>query len=180
MDFPVPEQLITNETETITRKKIQGKNREQPFYSDPIYRPPPRPPDNLRPNCLESESDTKPKIDIEIEENSPHQEGIISNVYQRPDKSHFQEPKDLESLINTHNLVQKFLPKQADIDEILKVIQRKVLKGMHLLVMVKEIQAGYLSSSYFKDIYLYLAQNRLPSSKAAIRKVETLAKNISY
>ena len=42
--------------------------------------------------------------------------------------------------------------------------------------MVMEIQAGYLSSSYFKDIYLYLAQNRLPSSKAAIRKVEMLAK----
>ena len=45
---------------------------------------------------------------------------------------------------------------------------------MHLSVTVKEIQAGYLSSSYFKDIYLYLAQNKLPSSKAAIRKVETL------
>ena len=46
---------------------------------------------------------------------------------------------------------------------------------MHLPVMVKEIQAGYLSSSYFKDIYLYLAQNRLPISKAPIRKVEILA-----
>ena len=46
---------------------------------------------------------------------------------------------------------------------------------MHLSMMIKEIQAGYLSSSYFKDIYLYLAQNRLPSSKATIRKVKTLA-----
>ena len=46
---------------------------------------------------------------------------------------------------------------------------------MHLSEMVKEIQAGYLSSSYFKDIYLYLAQNKLPSSKAVIRKVEALA-----
>ena len=68
MDFPVPDQLITNKTETITRGKIQGKNREQPFYQDPIYRPPPRPPDNLEPNHPESESDTKPKIDIEFEE----------------------------------------------------------------------------------------------------------------
>ena len=88
-DFPVPKQLITNETETITRRKIQGKGREQPFYTDLIYRPPPRPPDNLRPNCLESELDTMPKIDIEFEENSPHQEGIISEFYQRPDKSYF-------------------------------------------------------------------------------------------
>ena len=49
MDFPVPDQLITNETETITRREIQCKNREQPFYPDLIYRPPPRPPENLWP-----------------------------------------------------------------------------------------------------------------------------------
>ena len=40
---------------------------------------------------------------------------------------------------------------------------------------VKEIQAGYLVISYFKDIYLYLAQNNLPSNKTAIKKVEPLA-----
>ena len=40
---------------------------------------------------------------------------------------------------------------------------------------VKEIQAGYLCSPYFKDLYLYLSQNKLPSSKSAIRKLETLA-----
>ena len=44
-----------------------------------------------------------------------------------------------------------------------------------MLAEVKEIQAGYLSSPHFKDIYLYLVQNKLPTSKAAIRKVETLA-----
>ena len=68
-----------------------------------------------------------------------------------------------------------FLPKQADIDKILKIIQRKVLEGTHLPVTVKEIQVGYLVSPYFKDIYLYLAQNKLPSTKTAIHKVETLA-----
>ena len=46
---------------------------------------------------------------------------------------------------------------------------------MHLSVMIKEIQAVYLNSSYFKDIYLYLAQNKLPSSKVAIKRVEALA-----
>ena len=55
------------------------------------------------------------------------------------------------------------------------MIQRKVLKGTHLPVEIKEIQAGYLNSSHFKDIYLYLAQNKLPTSKAAIRKAEVLA-----
>ena len=55
------------------------------------------------------------------------------------------------------------------------MIQRKVLKGTHLPVEVREIQARYLNSSHFKDIYLYLSQNKIPNSKAAIRKVEMLA-----
>ena len=58
----------------------------------------------------------------------------------------------------------------------LEVIQRKVLKGTHLPVKIKEIQARYLLSLYFKDMYLYLSQNKLPSSKMAIKRVEALAK----
>ena len=54
------------------------------------------------------------------------------------------------------------------------MIQKKVLKGTHLPVEVKEIQARYLNSSHFKDIYLYLSQNKLPTSKVPIRIVETL------
>ena len=46
---------------------------------------------------------------------------------------------------------------------------------MHLLVTIKEIQAEYLNSSYFKDIYLYSGHNTLPSSNAEIKKVEALA-----
>ena len=100
---------------------------------------------------------------------------LFSETFQRPDKSFFQDPKELNDLINTGNLIQKFLPRQADIDNILKMIQRKVFKGTHLPVEIKEIQATYLTSSHFKDIYLYLSQNNLPTSKEAIRKIETLA-----
>ena len=67
------------------------------------------------------------------------------------------------------------MPEQTDINKTLEVIQRKVLKGTHLPVKIKEIQVGYLHSPYFKDLYLYLLQNRLPSSKSAIRKLETLS-----
>ena len=55
------------------------------------------------------------------------------------------------------------------------MIQRKVLKGAHLLVEIKEIQAGYLTSSDFKNIYLYLSQHKLTTYKTVIRKVEMLA-----
>ena len=103
----------------------------------------------------------------------------MSKTLQRLDKSFFQNPKDLGDLINKENLIHKFLPKQMDIDNILEVIQRKVLKGTHLPVDVKEIQVGYLHSPHFKDLYHYLLQNRLPRSKSAIKKLEALSeKNI--
>ena len=50
-------------------------------------------------------------------------------------------------------------------------------KGTHLLLTIKEIQVGYLSSFYFKDLYLFLSQNKLPSKRSSIKKVKTLAEN---
>ena len=114
-------------------------------------------------------------INLDIEENSPFQEGVISETVQRPDKSFFQNPKKLEDLIDMGNLIHKFLPRQTDIDKILYIIQRKVLKGTHLPVEIKEIQAGYLHSPYFKEIYQYLLQNKLPHSKLARKKLEALS-----
>ena len=62
-----------------------------------------------------------------------------------------------------------------DIDKILHIIQRKVLKGTKLPVEINEIQAGYLHSPYFKEIYKYLSQNKLLHSKLAIKKLEALS-----
>ena len=81
----------------------------------------------------------------------------------------------MTDLIDTTKLIQKFLPKQTDIHKILDIIKRKVLKGTHLTLTIKEIQAGYLSSPYFKDLYLFLSQNKLPSKRSSVKKVETLA-----
>ena len=130
-----------------------------PLYPDLPLRTPKQQP--IKQNIQE----INPKINLDFEENSPFQEGIMSETFQRLDKSFFQNPKALGDLINKENFVHNFLPKQTDIDKILGVIQRKVLKGTHLPVEIKEIQAGYLYSPYFKDLYLYLSQNKLPSSK---------------
>ena len=99
----------------------------------------------------------------------------MSETFQRPDKSFFQNPKELGDLIDKGNFIHKYLPKQMDIDKILEVIQKKVLTATHLPMKIKEIQAGYLCSPYFKDLYLYPSQNKLPSSKTAIKKLEALA-----
>ena len=156
--------------------KIQ--HRPAPSYHDPYARPPPKPPDTLDPldswkDLLDNDLDRK----VEIEENSPFQEGIISETYERPDNSYVQEPQELTDLIDTTKLIQKYLPKQMDIDKILDIIKKKVLKGMHLPLTIKEIQAGYLTSPYFKDLYLFLSQNKLPSKRSTIKQVEMLAES---
>ena len=61
-----------------------------------------------------------------LKENSPYQEGVMSETFQRLDKSFCQNPKELGDLINKENLVHKFLAKQTDVDKVLEVIQRKV------------------------------------------------------
>ena len=59
-------------------------------------------------------------------------------MYQILDKSYFQEPQELESLINTGRLVQKFLLKQADIDKKLKLYKEKFSKEHIYLLLQKK------------------------------------------
>ena len=146
-----------------------------PIHLNQISNPIPKLPERVIQNDRQTDLDLDLEINRDIEENSTYQEGIISEIYQRPHKSQLVDSPELTDIVNTEKIVQKYLPKQADIDKILKVIQRKVLKGTHLPITIKEIQSGYLNSPYFKDLYLYLSQNKLPSSKGAMCKIEALS-----
>ena len=68
-----------------------------PFHPGPTYRPPPKPIRSNMPSSQES-SQSSPSsenissdINLDFEENSPFQEGIISEAYQRPDKYFIDE-----------------------------------------------------------------------------------------
>ena len=118
-----------------------------PVVVPPNDRPPPKPP-----NIDETNADPhrRPDPSMDIEENSHHQEGIITKADVVPDQSYLQQPQELIKLVNTLKCVQRHLLQQADIDKILNVIKRKVQKGMHLPITIKEIQAGYLTSSFLR------------------------------
>ena len=49
-------------------------------------------------------------------------------MYASPDQSYIEELQELIDLVNTSKLVEKYLPKQTDMDKILDIIKRKVLK----------------------------------------------------
>ena len=171
-DYAIPHTTFGDDSRSrmVKRKSIQDVSREIPYIQIQLTEHPPKLVKLPIPKVPGSLSDFHPEINKAFEENSSFQEGMISEMYQRPDMSYFHKPQELDVCINTGRLVQKLVLKQADIDKISKIIHRKVLKGTHLPVTVKEIQAGYLISPYFKDLYQYVAQNKLPSTKTAFVK----------
>ena len=96
----VPMHTINNVDTGMTHTKplIQ----DFPFHPSLTYRLPPKP---IRSNVLRSQDSSQssstveninPDINLDFEENSPFQ-GVISKTFQRPDKSFFQDPKELIS-----------------------------------------------------------------------------------
>ena len=129
-----------------------------PISTHPSVRLPPKPPNTVNKGATSS-SNLEQDPNVDFEENSPHQEGIITEIYITPDQSYIEQPQELTNLVikNTSKIVQKYLPRQADIDKILDIIKTKVLKGTHLPLTIKEIQAGYLTSPFSRictDIWL--------------------------
>ena len=98
-----------------------------PMYPNQIPNPTPKLSARVTQNNRQADLELDLEINRDFEKNSPYQEGIISEIYQRPNKSQMVDPPELIDLVNTERIVQKYLPKQTDIDKILKVIQRKVL-----------------------------------------------------
>ena len=117
---------MQNETDTrIPTKYPQIKQN----YTQLVMRPPPRLPDPLR---IIPKVDTKMGPNLDFEENSPHQEGIITEMYESPDKSYLEQSQELTDLVDSTKLIHKYLPKQVDTDKILNIIKRKVLRDTHL------------------------------------------------
>ena len=76
-----------------------------PFHPDPFLRAPVKP---IKQNMTwdqnsQNVQNINPNINFDFKENSPFQEGVMSETFQRLDKSFFQEPKELGDLINKEN-----------------------------------------------------------------------------
>ena len=74
------------------------ETRQVPFYPDPLLRLSPRPLD-LKENGRDL-MDLDIDISTDFEEVSPFQEGIISETYERPDRSYIRVPPELTDLVD--------------------------------------------------------------------------------
>ena len=94
-----------------------------------------------------------------------------------PTDEDFVLPPPLESLIDKAKTAYKFLRKQGDIDRLIARINEKVLRDTNLFVDLRDLKAAYLTSPHFRDIYLYLLQNRLPLGRRVAKRLDQNARN---
>ena len=102
----------------------------------------------------------------------PFTEDTVEPVFKRPEMTDFEIPPVLEEMIPDGSLIHKHLPKQADIDKILTQINRKYLRRMHLPCSLRDMQAAYMQSPHFCDIYNAIMFNRYPKHRKAIEKLQ--------
>ena len=77
-------------------------------------------------------------------------------------------------------LMHRYLPKQADIGRIMDQISRKYLTKLQLPCSIRDRQAAYLNSPHFRDVYLCIGMNKMPSKARSARKLESDLMNAVY
>ena len=102
---------------------------------------------------------------------------VLEPEVRTPTEDDFIIPPPLENLVDKEKMICKFLPKQGDIDRLIAKINKKVLRDTNLCVDLRDLKAAYLTSPHFKDIYLYLLQNRIPFGKGPAMRLENNARN---
>ena len=74
-----------------------------PLSTQPSVRPPPKPPNAVKEAMSSPNLGQGPNVDFE--ENSSHQEGIIIETYVAPDQSYLEQLQELTKLVNTSKVV---------------------------------------------------------------------------
>ena len=102
----------------------------------------------------------------------PFQDREVEAIFKSPEMDDFLLPPTLGDQISDNTLLHRHLPRQSDIDRIMAQISRKYLTKLQLPCSIRDMQSAYLNSPHFKDIYLAISMNKMPSKARTARKLE--------
>ena len=168
----------SNNTESLTDKSLSSNRSlstekyvdeditSVPNFRQPLANIPKLPPQqNLMPqeNPFDIQSDLIPYQDKEMEP-----------VFKTPDLDDFLLPPVLGDQITYSTLMHRYLPRQSDINKIMEQIKRKYLTKLQLPCSLRDMQAAYLNSPHFRDIYLASVMNELPNTTRSAKKLENI------
>ena len=75
-----------------------------------------------------------------------------------------QTPQALVPIDTPLSIICKHIPRQSDIDKIVRNIETHVIHSLELPIQVQDLIKAYQHSTHFHDIYQYITDGKPPSS----------------
>ena len=86
------------------------------------------------------------------------------NTIQPPEIEYTQMSQALVPIDTPLSIICKHIPRQSDIDKIVKNIETCVIHSLELPIQAQDLIKAYQHSTCFCDIYQYITDEKLPSS----------------
>ena len=87
------------------------------------------------------------------------------NTIQPPEIEYIQMPQALVPIDTPLSIIRKHIPRQSDIDKIVKNIETHIIHSLELPIQAQDLVKAH--STRFRDIYQYITDGKLPSSTKA-------------
>ena len=99
------------------------------------------------------------------------------NTIRPPEIEYTQMPQALVPTDTPLSIIHKHIPRQSDIDKIVKNIETRVIHSLELPIQAQDLIKAYQHSTHFCDIYQYITDGKLPSSAKAQNCITAAALN---
>ena len=99
------------------------------------------------------------------------------NTIRPPEIEYTQMPQVLVPIATPLSIICKHIPRQSDIDKIVKNIETRVIHSLELPIQAQDLVEAYQHSTHFHDIYQYIIDGKLPSSAKAQNCIRAEAPN---
>ena len=120
---------------------------------------------------IEAPCELDPQLEI------PFSETSVEPMFAPPDLKDFSVPPSLGQLSQNKKIIAQNMPRQTQIENLIKHLNRKILRETRLPSSMKDLEAAYNCSSAFRDVYQFLKYNKLPPNRRLSVKIQTQAQD---
>ena len=99
------------------------------------------------------------------------------NTIRTPEIQYTQTSQALVPIDMPLSIICKHIPRQSDIDKIVKNIETCVIHSLELPIQAQDLIKAHQHSTHFCDIYQYITDGKLPSSAKAQNCIRAKALN---
>ena len=89
------------------------------------------------------------------------------NTIRPPDIEYTKKSQPLVPVDTPLSVIRKHIPRQSDIEKIVKSIETSMIHGLELPIQAQDLVKAYQTSMHFQDIYHYITDGKLPSGSKA-------------